>query len=810
MKNTGFKCPQPERCETHSLSQILMLTTLLFTFFSCVGSTSAGAANFALQYDGSDDFAKVLNVGNFNFSPAFTIEAWVKPASVNSDGTWKAVVSGTTVDPPSGAFGTYGWVMYLPNSDHSLWGMSVCKPGCVSLVVPSLSLKVNEWHHVAATYDGVNIKIYRDGILTNTKAQSGNAIAVNYLFIGAWLSTFNGVIDEVRVWNIARTEQAIVSTAPNPLQGDETGLVGYWTFDEGFGQFASDASRNGQAAQLGSTDGVDDQDPVWVTSDWDGSISDAEAPTIGIGFAPLPLSAGEEGTITATADDENTGGSRIVGTDYQLDGGDWMPMAPLDGAYDSILETGIATVAFPDIGTHQACVRGIDQPGNISEVLCMDIEVQAVALPPLILVFKLIPDTPIALGLLFEIEGLATDVNRGDATITGAEYRIDAGTWIPMLANDGAFDTELEQVHAFIDTSFIDLGTHSVCVRASDAEGKTGVGICKDFEVVTVGNTEGIRVLCSHKPLWPQPGETVKISMQSLGAAVERSEIWLNDNTAPIDVKEALYHFSNSYVTGPLNGERFTYGCRAKLGDTAVFSGWKTVVVGAPSLSGAIPISYTGTSSTRIDIVLVSDGESYNGPDSQEFLDDAWVMYNFFFNHELFFQYRYMFNFWIAQTTGQAFRESNAGDAERSITKPFDWEDNYAFADVGVLIHADTFRDFAQDGMFTAQSGSSTIMRHEAGHSPFGLSDEYCCDTGYFESSTRPNVYETLDACETDAPNLGRVPADCRSWDSSLNEETYYTSEPASDDLMIDNRKANAADIRRIEWLLQECLNGNC
>jgi hypothetical protein len=59
----------------------------------------------------------------------------------------------------------------------------------------------------------------------------------------------------------------MLSTIFTSLQGDEPGLVAYWPFDDGSGQFATDATGNGQDARLGSTDGVDDQDPVWVVSD---------------------------------------------------------------------------------------------------------------------------------------------------------------------------------------------------------------------------------------------------------------------------------------------------------------------------------------------------------------------------------------------------------------------------------------------------------------------------------------------------------------------------------------------------------------
>jgi len=222
-------------------------------------------SNYALQFDGSDDYARVLNVGNFDFTTTFTLEAWVKPDTVTSDGTFEAFINGRVFDDPTGTSG--GWMMYLPINDHSRWGMFLCTIGCTSFLGPSSSLAAGEWVHVAATYDGAIIKIYKDGVLANSAAHSGDVSEMNYIFFGASSGTFDGVIDEVRIWDIARTAEEIRSTMIGSLQGDEAGLVGYWPLDDGTGQFATDATGNGQLARLGSANWADEKDPTWVASD---------------------------------------------------------------------------------------------------------------------------------------------------------------------------------------------------------------------------------------------------------------------------------------------------------------------------------------------------------------------------------------------------------------------------------------------------------------------------------------------------------------------------------------------------------------
>ena len=58
------------------------------------------------------------------------------------------------------------------------------------------------------------------------------------------ISSFIGQIDEVRIWNIARTEAEISTDMNKQLNGDEPGLVGYWKFDEETEGKIADTSPN--------------------------------------------------------------------------------------------------------------------------------------------------------------------------------------------------------------------------------------------------------------------------------------------------------------------------------------------------------------------------------------------------------------------------------------------------------------------------------------------------------------------------------------------------------------------------------------
>jgi len=224
---------------------------------------SKGVPGYALQFDGVDDFVSILDTGAFDFDYTFTVEAWVKPLSFAGLGNYKAILTAGASEPPN-AGGS--WTMATGDANYSNWLLSVCVPGCASASSGPGGLQLNQWQHLAAAYDGTMITLYRNGQQVATAPHSGNVNNVTYLLVGIWRESFNGLIDEVRVWNIVRT-RAIQDDMNHLLAGDEPGLVGYWRFDEGSGQTVLDRSSSHSNGRMGSSPATDNADPVWVPSD---------------------------------------------------------------------------------------------------------------------------------------------------------------------------------------------------------------------------------------------------------------------------------------------------------------------------------------------------------------------------------------------------------------------------------------------------------------------------------------------------------------------------------------------------------------
>jgi hypothetical protein len=137
-----------------------------------------------------------------------TLEAWVNPTSLAD---WRCVMLKER--------GTGGLAYSLYASDGANRPPSgyIYRARDVAAVGVS-TLALNTWSHLAATYDGANLRLYVNGALAATTAITGNiAATANPLRIGGnavWGEYFSGLIDEVRVYNRALT-QAEVQTDMN-------------------------------------------------------------------------------------------------------------------------------------------------------------------------------------------------------------------------------------------------------------------------------------------------------------------------------------------------------------------------------------------------------------------------------------------------------------------------------------------------------------------------------------------------------------------------------------------------------------------
>ena len=88
----------------------------------------------------------------------------------------------------------------------------------------------DQWHHIAFTFDGTTTKLYVDGTEVDS-SDFASGLTPHPVPISLIGRKFLGKIDEVRIWNIARTQGDIQSTMSGTLSGNEQGLIAYYPMD---------------------------------------------------------------------------------------------------------------------------------------------------------------------------------------------------------------------------------------------------------------------------------------------------------------------------------------------------------------------------------------------------------------------------------------------------------------------------------------------------------------------------------------------------------------------------------------------------
>ena len=225
-------------------------------------------ANYALYFDGVNDYVEIDQAPSLNVCASFTIEFWMKTSTPAQK--WTRVLE-------KGSWDEY-YVGFYGNSGKMSGALRTSIPGGSAMttpVGPSTTILVKDkWYHVAATYDGATAKIYIDGVEENSKSTTAAPRSLIYsLILGAKKTKdvteyhYQGYLDELRIWNVARSKTEIVNNINKTLTGSEANLVAYYPFNEGTGQIAGDKTANGNQGRLGNLTSADDADPAWVLSD---------------------------------------------------------------------------------------------------------------------------------------------------------------------------------------------------------------------------------------------------------------------------------------------------------------------------------------------------------------------------------------------------------------------------------------------------------------------------------------------------------------------------------------------------------------
>ncbi len=194
-----------------------IVQTPSYTVTMNVAATEPGNA---LNLDGTDDYVNIPDTNSLDLTTNYTIEAWVKPETFSN-------LAGIVSKYQTGS--SFGYTLRL-NGTAPYTGIDFDEKSTANGI-----LTANKWYHIAAVKNGSTRTLYVNGVsvaLTGTGLTT--AANTDPVKIGCDFSAryFDGNIDEVRIWSVARSQSEIVANMNTPIAPSTANLVSYYNFNQ--------------------------------------------------------------------------------------------------------------------------------------------------------------------------------------------------------------------------------------------------------------------------------------------------------------------------------------------------------------------------------------------------------------------------------------------------------------------------------------------------------------------------------------------------------------------------------------------------
>ena len=171
----------------------------------------------SIYFNGTTDYVDMEDALDLN-STEFTISGWINRESGSTN---KSILSKRNEPFTEG----YDFKINSSGYLEATW-----KNGSTQTLVSSVSIPENEWHHVAIIYNSGSATLYIDGVADTTASLSAPTDTSQSFYIGAAnknspTAFFEGNIDEVRIWDVALTEDQMRFVMNQEIE-DNSNFVG--------------------------------------------------------------------------------------------------------------------------------------------------------------------------------------------------------------------------------------------------------------------------------------------------------------------------------------------------------------------------------------------------------------------------------------------------------------------------------------------------------------------------------------------------------------------------------------------------------
>lgn len=392
-------------------------------------TASSGEIDGGAGFNGSGNYIDAGNSSSVQITGnGITLSAWLKPTNANGNGYERLIVK----EMPSNGDPYVSYALYRTSGTSSV-DIGVATGGAGSLSsVEGGALSAGAWTYVVGTYDGSNLRLYVNGSQVSTGAKTGNISGTSRdLIIGGDTEInsefFNGVMDEIRISNAARTAGWIATEYNNESSpatfysvgtASESGVVDAPAFSPATGTYTSPQT----VAITTTTPGAS------IRYTTDGSTPSETAGTLYSGA--ITVSATE--TINAIAYASGMTDSAVASASYTIQPPPSVAtptFSPAAGTYAAAQSVAVSTT------TSGASIRYTTDGSTPTETV------------------GTLYSTPITVSTTSTIKAIAYESGMTDSSIASATYTIQSVVATPTFSPSGGNYTAAQSVSISTTTS---------------------------------------------------------------------------------------------------------------------------------------------------------------------------------------------------------------------------------------------------------------------------------------------------------------------------------------------------------------------